>query len=193
MTKQLEYAIKKATEELERRIKDNKRRLEAWERVELVSKKDGKPFQTMQKNFKNAYYKRGYLSYHFQLAVYGEYPIYINDEDIDLFEYVDDMEKKQDKRLIEKPDNIMPKIPYERQKYNYDFYDICEAIERRKEHLRNYIAELEKDYQRIGEIMMSFGERFEALKTDFREATHCEGVYGSSVYYIIKGTNFFEL
>jgi len=188
------YAIKQATEELTRRIEDNKKRLMAWENVEVLSKKDGKPFQTMQKNFKNAYYKRGYLgAYHFQLCVYGSYPYHVNDEYIDCFKYVDDMTEKHDPRLTEKPENITPKETYVRQKYNYDFYDICEAIERRKEHLRAYIAELESDLSKVAEIIEKYGAMFEALKEGLREAAHCEGVYGSSLYYIIKDTRLFEL
>lgn len=190
----IEYATRKATEELKRRLEDNRNRLEAWENVELVSKKDGKPFQTMQKNFKNAYYKRGYLgAYHFQLAVYGTYRKHIEAEEIDCFEYVDTMTAKNDARLTEKPQNIMPKEAFTRQMYNYDFFDICDAIERRKEHLRAYVAELEKDLSNVAEIMKTYGAKFEALKAELREVTHCNGLYGSSLYYIINETRLFNL
>lgn len=39
-------------------IEENKARLEAWENVTYLTKKDGTPFKSMSKNFTNATYKR---------------------------------------------------------------------------------------------------------------------------------------
>mgnify|MGYP000119819414 CR=1 FL=1 len=38
-------------------IEENKARLEAWENVTYLTKKDGTPFKSMSKNFTNATYK----------------------------------------------------------------------------------------------------------------------------------------
>ena len=48
-------SIKKGWKEL---IEQNKAKLEAWESVTYLTKKDGSAFKSMSRNFKNATYKR---------------------------------------------------------------------------------------------------------------------------------------
>ena len=63
-------------------IEDYTRKIEMWKKVQLVTKKDGNPFQNLGKNFTNAKVVNEYGSLYLRVSDWdgGKYPHYLDDQ-----------------------------------------------------------------------------------------------------------------
>lgn len=145
------YKLEDIKKELEKRIREDKAKLQAWEKVEIVTKKDGKPFANMSKNFVNAkYYNSSSLS-----AYSYELEVFTRDETgkclcdtmncYELVKYLD--EEKQTKTQ-----NYMPKESFLEQHYKYDMEDIKQSLEDKKTYYAEHIQSLKNQLENIEEI-----------------------------------------
>ena len=143
------YNLDGITTQIKRDLDYRTTQLEAWESVEIVTKKDGTPFKTMSKNFKGAKYKLDDVSitglnYKLEIFKLSKFNGYVEDwiNCYNLVKYIPEHQKK-------KTQNIQPKQPMLEQVYLYDIEDIKEAIEKKKQQLKKNIAELENDLENV--------------------------------------------
>ena len=161
--------------ELKKQLAKNELFLELWQKVSFPTKKDGKPFANMAKNFDGAHY--GGQSYAMQpgenILKVGDFCKmngYVSDEIscYQLVKYLKDETKKN------KTENYMPKTSYLEQVYCYDLDDIKEAITDRIEYLKCRIASLKKQIeiaqQCFDAFKLAYSAAVEELKLDCSEA-----------------------
>lgn len=168
MKRDLMHRLDKIKKDLNSYIRDYEAQIKALENVEIVTKKDGKPFKNLDRNFANAKVRPGIISGFMTL-----YVGYINQNydyvTVDLYKSLSDEEYKEisdnkDKykgKLIAK-DGIFNPI------YEYSIEEIPELIDKEieqfKERLEKYKKELELIEEKEEEIIEKFGEFDEYLK-----------------------------
>lgn len=167
--------------------------LEAWQAVTFPTKKDGKPYSVMGKNFSGA----SYVADNYAVQP-GEYKIQVcfrttycgyQIADINCYEmvrYIKDEKKKQ------KPGNILPKIDYLEQIYKYDLEDIKDAITSRIKGLQDRIDSLENQIRNAEHAFETFRAEYnkalENLRTNCNVGADEWNKYGNSLYYAIRDT-----
>lgn len=171
-------------EQFKKEIAKTKAFLDAWQKVEFVTKKNGEPFKVMQKNIVGAKYQ--VISYAMQadeneLVIYTSTPEtgYINDS-ISLYEIIYHMDDEKKKA---KTQNFAPKIPYLKQIYVYDLDDIKEAIQKRIAQLQKELKVLEAQNHQIISILMKIETGFKNFKKNAKEIAHYED--DKRLYYYI--------
>lgn len=157
----------------------------AWENVEFVSKKDGKPFKTLSHNIKNAKLEcqiGGISNVDNILKVYTSTikGSYVNDSIYcySYFEYAD-------KEKIEmKPQNIVKTkyadcyVDY----YVFDIDDIKEAIKDRITYLENELDNLKKQLDNFEIAYANFKEGYLKLLENLKKDTFSTSKYGNFAY-----------
>ena len=141
--------------------------LAAWKAVTFNTKKDGKPFANLAKNFNNARIGResyDTMGYERRIYVYGisKRGGYVND-DLRLWE---NAEYLKDKEMLTKTENIIDLGGYWARQYVYDMDDIKKVIAARIEYLEKYCEELRKSLEKVDTVYHNFKIAYErAMKT----------------------------
>lgn len=157
---------------LRKELSKSKTFLEAWEAVTFPTKKDGKPFAAMGKNIKGAKYEKeqfslsGY-SYSVTVSAWDKSNGYVSDS-IKAYEQVRYI---KDESMKAKTANYMPKESMIEQMYLYDVDDIKKAIARRIDNLREYIADLEKQIEKAGDVFLTYRNAYASAMVELQEAT----------------------
>ena len=158
---------------------------EAWEKVTFPVKKDGTPFQSMQKNIDGAKYTMESYAMQpgeYELTVYTHSATcgYIHDS-IKVYNLVKYL---KDPSMLAKTQNYMPEQSYLEQVYKYDIDDIKQAVAERAAYCRAYVADLDSMIKQASEIFRTFRYNFykamEQLKADTKQFNH------SNLYYAVK-------
>lgn len=178
---------------LAKEIDRKKTLLNAWEKVTFATKKDGRPFQAMQKNIIGAKYnKQNYAMQdgENELTVYAhsEKCGYIH-ESINcyvLVKYLQDEERKK------KTQNYGHKETFLEQVYIYDLDDIKKAISQRIDQLRASIESLEKQGEILPDVFNKFKDEYQKVMQTLAEETSeaNDPTYNNSnfIYYAIRET-----
>jgi len=157
---------------LRKELSRSKTFLDAWEAVTFPTKKDGKPFATMSKNIAGARYEKkqyalsGY-AYEITVTAWDKSSGYVHDS-IDAYTIARYLE---DDTMKAKAENIMPKESMLEQMYVYDVDDIKKAISRRIDNLREYIADLEKQIEKAGDVFLTYRNAYASAMVELQEAT----------------------
>lgn len=174
---------------LENTLDENETLLAAWEKISYNTKKDGKPFAALAKNFNNA--RIGSESY--DLLGY-EKRIYVcawskrngsKMDDIKLWDYVEYM---KDSKMLQKTENII-KGGYlgETEIYIYDIDDIKQAIRKRIEYLEEYCASLQKAIEKAEQVYNNFRAAYTAAMKTLENDT-IEFKDHKTLYYAVRDT-----
>lgn len=152
------FTIEDAKQRLEKRLSYYTARVEAWEKVERVSKKDGGDFAIISKNFANCTFKTEYSSNYIVVNFKSKFEGYASDEvnisgnayGVEACDTADKIEKK-----------------------------IAETIEKYK----GYVKTTEKGLETIAEQLEAIAPELEALKKAIKEAekTDCNFVMQSYI------------
>ena len=183
------YKLNEIITKLNYEIEQNKAFLIAWENVTFNIKKDGKPFQNMQKNISGASYHA--ISYSLQP---GEYEItitaYVNKmgymtDTISCYELIRYL---KDENKIKKLHNYQPKITYLEQVYKYDLEDIKNAIQERITYRKNRIISLTKQIEIVENCYTLFEQGYNNLLVQLEKNCSAAGSIGYSnnkndIYY----------
>ena len=146
-------------------------KIEAWEKVEFMTKKDGTPFKNMGKNVKNATYVKDdmYLQTHYELRVvcFTEYSGYISDsiKCTELVRYL------KDENMINKTENYAPKESMLEQAYHYDINDIKKAVADHIKYLNEYKTELKKQIETADTVFKDFRVKYADAIGSLKAAT----------------------
>ena len=141
--------------ELNKDIEIKKELLKAWQQVKFVTKKDGTPFKSIQKNIIGASYQQ---KHHFDRCYEKELYVCINTKygyKSDGFNCYKPVDRLTDKQKA-KTQNYQEKIPYLQQQYLFDIEDIKEGIKKRINYLENNIKEKERVLQVISSAYDNF-------------------------------------
>lgn len=182
------YGIEDIKKEIEKEIDVSSCLLDAWKKVEFVTKKDGKPFSVMSKNLKNADYKLSQYAtmyYEKQLIVYtySDKAGYINDC-INCYETIKYM--KDENKLAKKENYIVIGGFYEDQ-YLYDIDDIKQAINDRIERLEKRLKSLKNQLKISDTVYHDFKWNFVKLISNL-QATTIDDSNDTTLFYLIKDT-----
>lgn len=175
--------LKDIQNELNKRIRENEAKLELWNNVEFLTKKDGTAFKVMSKNFKNANYTTE--PYHMRdceniLRVHGRINNAYYDDEIRCYGAAKNL-----KGAKEKVQNIF-KHPYMEDLYKYDLDDIKEAIEERKQYLINDIKSLEEQLSQAEEIYNNVMKLHNQTMEYLRSETKDNDKGHNSLYYMLR-------
>lgn len=173
--------------QLNKELTEENGKLQLWEKVGFVTKKDGKPFKILSKNIVNAKYNvesyamqpgENVLNVHGWINGIG----YVSDEMkcYELVRYLQDENKKA------KTENYLPKQSYLAQVYSYDLEDIKNAVQLKIERVKKTIAVLENDLllldNAFNNYKKAYGDALKQLEIDTNKNSN------SSLYYMIKDT-----
>lgn len=141
--------------EINKDIEIKKELLKAWKQVKFVTKKDGTPFKSIQKNIIGASYRqKHYFNRYYEKELYicinTKYGYQYNS--FNCYESVDCLTDKQKA----KSQNYQEKISYLQQQYLFDIEDIKDAVKERISYLENNIKEKEKALQEISNAYDTF-------------------------------------
>lgn len=141
--------------ELNKDIEIKKEFLKAWQQVKFVTKKDGTPFKSIQKNIVGASYRqKQYFNRNYEKELYicidtkYGYQYY----SFDCYKSVDSLTEKQKAKI----QNYQEKLPYLTQYYKFDIEDIKDAIKEHINYLENNIKEKERALQKINNAYDNF-------------------------------------
>ena len=155
--------------ELNKDIEIKKELLKAWQQVKFVTKKDGTPFKSIQKNIIGASYRqKQYFDRNYEKELYicidTKYGYQYNS--FDCYKSVDRLTDKQKAKI----QNYQEKIPYLTQYYLFDIEDIKDAVKEQINYLKNNIKEKEKALQEISNaydvFYNSYKKAIEQLQKD---------------------------
>lgn len=153
-------------------IADHKAQIQALENVEIVTKKDGKPFKNLGRNFSNADVKQGAE----QGADYGWITLFVYYREpefwyatVDLYKDVRDEEYKEISENKDKyKGELIDRGIYRQPIYQYGMEEVPQVIQERieqlKERLERYKKELELIEEKEEEIVEKIGEFDDYLK-----------------------------
>lgn len=141
--------------ELNKDIEIKKELLKAWQQVKFVTKKDGTPFKSIQKNIVGASYRqKQYFDRNYEKELYicidTKYGYQYNS--FDCYKSVDRLTDKQKAKI----QNYQEKTPYLSQYYLFDIEDIKDAIKEHINYLENNIKEKEKALQEVNNAYDNF-------------------------------------
>lgn len=141
--------------EINKDIEIKKELLKAWKQVKFVTKKDGTPFKSIQKNIIGASYRQKhcfnrYYEKELYICINTKYGYQYNS--FNCYESVDCLTDKQKA----KTQNYQEKISYLQQQYLFDIEDIKDAVKERINYLENNIKEKEKALQEISNAYDTF-------------------------------------
>ena len=168
MKRDLMQGLDKIKKHLNSYIRDYEAQIKALENIEIVTKKDGKPFKNLNRNFANAEVRQG--------ASYGWITLFVYYRDpefgyatVDLYKVVGDEEYKE---ISENKDKYKGKLIdrgiYRQPIYQYSMEEIPQLIKDRikqfKERLEKYKKEIELIEEKEEEIIEKFGEFDDYLK-----------------------------
>jgi hypothetical protein len=173
--------------ELEKEVAINKAFIDAWEKVEFPTKKDGTAFKTMSKNITGAKYTA--VPYLMQageneLTVYTWCSVsgYIHDS-IKCYELVRYL---KDETMKAKTENYQAKQTYLEQVYTYDLDDIKKAVSDRIAYLKEYNKELEMMLSKLRPVFDEFRNMYDAAINRLEEST--KDFQHKNLYYAVKDT-----
>ena len=152
------YNVDDAKERLTRRLDYYTARIEAWEKVARVSKKDGGDFAIISKNFTNCTFKTEYSSNYVVVHFKSKFEGYTSDE-----------------------------INISGNAYGVEACDTADKIEKRIadkiEIYKGYIKATQKGLETIGEQMEAIKPELDALKQAIAKAneTDCKYILGSYI------------
>lgn len=172
--------------EMESRLNDSKARLEAWENVQIITKKDGTPFANMSKNFTGAkYHMESYgRAGQYRLTLYYSNSKTSYNEDW-LKCYTTEHYMKADDPRRAKTWNFMPKETCFYQTYSYDLEDIKEALENYRMQLRENVYSYEKQLETLEEKFKGVDAVLRQLKQELLKADD-GGKFHTSAYYLLR-------
>ena len=177
--------IEEIKNELAREIEKDTAYIEAWEKVEILTKKDGTPFANFAKNFSGA---TVFIPIYAMQS--GERAIRVNVctkscgytyDEINLYNLVKNM---KDEKKLAKTENYQPKQTYLEQVYSYDMDDAKEAIENRIAYLKDRVETMKRQYENAETIFNKFKNEYEKLISDLEKDT--EKDKNSTLFYAIK-------
>lgn len=147
--------------EIKKRISEHKTLLRAWKNVTFPTKKDGTPFKIMSKNFENAKFYNDITAWRdyekkLKVVAFDNLNGYIS-EDINCYNQVKYIE---DKTMLTKTENIMPKEPMLEQMYVYDLEDIKNAIKEKIAYHKECIESLENQLKNADVAYNKFKEAY---------------------------------
>jgi len=172
---------------LEKTLDEKETILAAWQAVSFNTKKDGKPFAALAKNFNNARVGResyDTMEYEKRLYVYGVSRLngYVYD-DIRLWENANYL---KDSKKLSKTDNIVNLGGCWAKQYVFDLEDIKQAIADRIEYLEKYCKELRGQIEKAETVYNNFKTAYEnAMKT--LENDTCE-FESKTLFYAVRET-----
>lgn len=174
--------------EINKEIELNKSLLEAWEKVTFSTKKDGKPFANMAKNFEGAKYQPNQYSlqsawcYELKITVCTRLSGYQTDV-INCYEYLKYLKGENKKS---KTENVCPKERMLEQIYKYDLEDIKQAIEERKKSLAEKIDSLNRQLANVEKVYNNFAEAYKKAIKQLEEDTNSR--QDTALYYNVFDT-----
>lgn len=181
------YNLDEIKTELKNDIQRSEALAEAWERVTFPTKKNGEPFAVMSKNISGARY--GLVEYAMQP---GEYKItvvtaspvsgYIHDS-INAYELVRYL---KDEAMKAKTENYQPKQSFLEQVYTFDIDDIKKAVSSRVQYLREYVADLKAQLEKVDSIYHAFRDAFDRAVKQLEADT--AGFAHKDTFYAVKDT-----
>lgn len=141
--------------ELNKDIEIKKELLKAWQQVKFITKKDGTPFKSIQKNIVGASYRqKQYFDRNYEKELYicidTKYGYQYNS--FDCYKSVDSLTEKQKTKI----QNYQEKLLYLTQYYKFDIEDIKDAVKERINYLENNIKEKERALQKINNAYDNF-------------------------------------
>lgn len=169
-------------------IIDTKSRIETWRKVKRLTKKDGSDFAIKSKNIDGA--KFGFYSYvedstHPYLTIYYRCNGASKEEHLEMFEYIDDMQKTNDVRL-ENKDQIIPKSGISRGIYIYSIDECFQAIERYILKLENNLKDYKKQLDNADFYINKADKIINDIKSLINEDGLKKGPYKNTLGYAIE-------
>lgn len=173
--------------ELSKDIKKAKAVLEAWEKVNFPTKKDGSPFKVLSKNIDGATLYKPEFSMQpgenrLRVTAFADGSGWVSSE-IDtycLVKYLKDENKKA------KKENYMPKQTYLEQVYSYDLEDIKEAVATEIERLKEKINDLEHALTISDAAYKNFRDGYKEIMLQLEKDT--DKTKNSTLFYMISET-----
>lgn len=126
--------------DFEKRLAENKRKLELWKSVKRLTKKDGSDFVNINKNFDGAELYKSWSTYYFRVSgrMTGRFYHYIEDEI-----YIGHEEKTAG--------------------------ELAELTAKRIEELTNRVDNYEKQLEALSKIFAKYNEKIEAFYKELKE------------------------
>ena len=180
------YDSKGIVEMLEKELREASELRKAWESVTFPTKKDGKPFANLARNFDGATYRKkeyGLRAHEYELRVTAHVKGsgYISDS-LDTFALVDYL---TDERMIAKTENYQPKQTLLKQAYKYDLDDIKQAILGRIDQLDKRILSLTEQIELAPGAFAAFRQGYGDAIAKLEEACKAKD---STLYYAVLNT-----
>lgn len=166
----INYEIENIIEKLERAIREEEAKRDAWRAVKIVTKKDGKPFSVFSKNFEGARVTFPVYSLgggkELTVTTFSPATGYISDA-INLYEVLSPYTRNE--KAEEKPENIQHNGPGVADYYIYDVEDAAAAIARRIDYYDNDIEKKKSALATARATLESFFTLYYNALADLKE------------------------
>ena len=183
-----EYIIKTVSKDIEKQLAHDTAILEAWENVTYNTKKDGTPFQNLQKNINGAKVEKWLGSIQpgenvITVYAYTNKTGYINDQ---IYAYAMYEDIAADDPRKAKTENLLPKITYLKQVYTYDIDDIKEAIANHIEYMKQTISDKKKQLAAIKKSVTVFAKAYDKARAELEKTAVFENGNKQLFYSVLK-------
>jgi hypothetical protein len=180
--------------ELKKELSKNETLLKTLENVSFPTKKDGKPFAIMSKNFDGAKYQP--ISYAMQP---GECELWFGGWD-NLSGYIHDtitcyelVKYLKDDTMKAKTQNYQPKQSYLEQVYTFDLEDIKNAIQKKIQYYKDRIESLNQQLKIVDKCFNDFQNGYNKLIAELEQNCNIAGTVGyggtgNDIFYMIRDT-----
>lgn len=166
----INYEIENIIEKLERAIREEEAKRDAWRAVKIVTKKDGSPFANFSKNFNGARVTFPVYSLgggkELTVTTFNPATGYISDT-INLYEVLSSYTRNE--KAEEKPENIQHNGPGVADYYVYDVEDAAAAIARRIDYYDNDIEKKKSALATARATLESFFTLYYNALADLKE------------------------
>ena len=166
-----------------KQLADCKLRLEKWEKVKRLRKKDGSGFANRQKNFDGA--KFGLYSpcedfmHPYLTIIYNGYT-----ESIPMFLYVDEIKKCDDK--LKNTDQIVNVGGCTRSTYLFNIDECFIAINKHIEELKKMISDYEKQIEEADKAIEEADKLIEKINDFLKDENFKDGYFKNTLGYAIS-------
>lgn len=177
------YSLEDIQGTIRTEIAENEALAAAWKAVTYSTKKDGKPFAIMAKNFNGATYRRRtYATYSYESELYVNARVgskYISDS-INAYEYAKYI-KPEDLRRKKKQNYLDNDI------YVLDFEDFKAAIQHRIEKLTENANDLKAQLEKVSVAYEQFASEYQTALSNLKATLGAgDSDYDSQPYILIR-------